>query len=100
MNIKISELRGIESRIMVLREKGVWRGEMSEENQKVQTSCYKRYKSSDVMYSMMTTINNIVLHLKVANRVYLKSFHHKKKCSYVRWYMIFKFIVVISSQCM
>ena len=35
MNIKISELRVIESRVMVLREKGVWRGEMSEENQKV-----------------------------------------------------------------
>ena len=36
------------------------------------------------MYSVVTVVNNTV-YLKIAKRVDLKSFHHKKKmCNYVR----------------
>ena len=37
------------------------------------------------MYSMVTIVNNAVTYLKVAERVDLKSSHHKKKlfCNYV-----------------
>lgn len=42
-------------------------GHMGEGNQKVQISSYKIDKTQDVMYSMIITLNNIVL--KVAKRV-------------------------------
>ena len=63
-----------ENRWVVARGRGWEVGEMGEGGQKVQTSSYKINKSWDVTYSMATIGNNTV-----ANRVDLKSLHHKTK---------------------
>ena len=66
-----------------LPEAGVGGDKMGEEFQKVQTSS-NRHK--DAVNSMVTVVNNTVLHvyLNVAKKVALKSSYHKKKnCSYL-----------------
>ena len=48
---------------MVARD-GMWEmGKMDEGGQKVQTSSYKKYKSWEYTYSMMTEVSNTVLHI-------------------------------------
>lgn len=52
---------------------------MGEKGQKVQTSSNKTSKRpGDVIYSMVTTVNNIV-YWKLLKGWFLKIFHHKKK---------------------
>ena len=52
---------------------------MGEKGQKVQTSSNKTSKSpGDVMYSMVTTVNNIV-YLKFTKRVVLENFPSQEK---------------------
>ena len=71
---------------MELPEAGVGGDKMGEEFQKVQTSS-NRHK--DAVNSMVTVVNNTVLHvyLNVAKKVALKSSYHKKKnCSYLWWH--------------
>ena len=51
-------------------------GKMNEGGQKAQISSYKT-SLGDVMYILVTIVNNIV-HLNVAKRVDFKSSHHKK----------------------
>ena len=53
---------------------------MDEGSQKVQTLSYKMSRE-DVIYSIVTIINNSMLHMKV-KRIHLKSSHHKKICNY------------------
>ena len=53
-------------------------GKMGERDQQVQISSYK-INHDDIMYSMMTIVDNAVLNIeKSLKRVYLKSFYHKK----------------------
>ena len=58
-----------------------WRGwglgEMGEGSQMVPNSNYENISYGDIMYSMVTIVDNTwIVYLKVVN---LKSFHHKKK---------------------
>ena len=48
---------------MVARGGGCGVGEIGEGGQEVQTSSYKINNSWDVMYNMVTTVNNTVLHI-------------------------------------
>ena len=50
-----------ENRLVVARSWGV--EEMHDGGQKVQTSFYKTVSHGDVMYSMVTTVNKIVLYI-------------------------------------
>lgn len=51
--------------------------EMGEEDQMYLPSRYK-VSREDIMYSMVPTVNNAIIHLDVAKRIDLKSSHHKK----------------------
>lgn len=54
-------------------------GEMNEESQMLQTSGYK-ISHREGLYSMVTMVNNTLVHtLKVARRVDPERSHHKKK---------------------
>ena len=45
----------------------------------------KQFSHRDVMYSILTIVNAIIVYLKVAKRVELKSSHHKKKTFLTIW---------------
>ena len=62
-NLKTELINNIENRLVVARDGGGRVGEMSEWNQNVQTSSYKKNKSWDVTHSMVTIANNIVKHV-------------------------------------
>ena len=51
---------------------------LDEGDQKVQSFSFK-ISHRDIMYSMVTIVNNTILCLKVAKRATLKSYPHKKK---------------------
>ena len=58
--------------------------ELGEGGQKLQTFSYKLNRSSGrttcmVIYSMVTIAKIHIVYLRVAKRIDLKSFHHKKK---------------------
>ena len=55
-----------------------WRWGIGEGGQMVQTSSYK-IRSGDVMYSMVSKVNDTVLYLKIAKRVNPKTFLYKEK---------------------
>ena len=42
---------------------GVLLSEMGKVSQEVQTSCYKIINHGDIMYSIVTIVNSIVLHI-------------------------------------
>lgn len=62
---------------------GLWVGKMGESSQKLKTFNCKINKSWDVVYSMVTIVNNMVLHIWKFERVELKICHHKNNCNYV-----------------
>ena len=47
---------------MVARGEGWGMGKMAKDGKKIQTSRYKINKSWDIMYSMVSKVNNIVLY--------------------------------------
>lgn len=53
----------------------------------------KWINNGDVMYNMVTIVNNCIAYWKVAKRVDLESFHHKKKNfgNYVWWWVLTTF---------
>lgn len=53
-------------------------GEMGEGGQRVRTSSYKINKFWDIMYSMVTVVNDTVLYVWKLLGVDLKSSYHKK----------------------
>ena len=61
------------------------RGKIGEGGQKVQTSIYN-ISRGDVMYSMVTIVNNTVVYIWKLLKIDLKSSHHEKKnYNYVCW---------------
>lgn len=62
-NQKNPELIDIENRLAVASGRGCGMDETVQGGQKVQTYSYKIRKSWDVLYSMMTTLNNTLLHM-------------------------------------
>ena len=77
MESKIVNLIELESRLVVTRG---WRaGKMGRFSQKVQAISYKMSKFwRSIMYSMVNIVNMIV-YLKYAKRVNLKSYHYTHK---------------------
>ena len=65
-----------------------------------QSSVYK-ISHGDIMYGMVITVNNSVLHIWNLLRVDFKSSHpNGKKCDHVRWQMLTRLPVVVISQWM
>ena len=62
MESKNTECIETKNRLVVARDRGGRTGEISEGGQKVQTSSFK-ISSGKVMYSMVTRVNNTVLHI-------------------------------------
>lgn len=58
-NKKPYKLIDTENRLVLARSEGMWK--MGEWDQKAQTSSYK-VSHRDIMYSMVTAVNNTVLH--------------------------------------
>ena len=74
-------------------------GKMSEGSQRYKLSIIKQIKSRDVLYNMVTIVNNIVLQFESC-WVNLKSSHYKKKNSVTMygWRMLTRIIVLIILQ--
>ena len=69
---KKTKLAFTENRLVVARR-------MSKGGQKVQTSHYKINKSRDVLYSMVTIVNNTVLRISSCKEKLKSSYHKKNK---------------------
>ena len=69
-NLKVSKFIDTENQLVVARGSGCSLGKMGEGGQEVQTSIYK-ISHGDIMYRMLTIVNNTVLHTGKLFRQYI-----------------------------
>ena len=71
-----------------IKFRGLGVGKMGEGSQKVQTSSYKVNKSWDVIYSMVTIVNNTVLYIWRLLRDYILKVLITRKKNNVWWCLL------------